>query len=562
MSTAAADPAHSEESRNADELRLLRFLWDLGTHLRDTRDADAALRFMVRAVHDYFQPHATCVANRAVGGRVEISFNLPSSTVWDSRLFATVLAGEKPAPQPELMFARLRRRDRPWGLLALSRRTGVFDRADRQALVRIANVVSAILRDIDTARTREVRDRIDRKIMSEIQPVDLAYQILDALRSLTRYDHSSALFLADASDGLELFAEQIAHHKTKSSRIGTRLTLPPQAQKFLLDWDVALFERQAAGWVSRQGCPAELASLFCSPAVAGAVPEAELLLAPLRGKEGLVGVLKIGSLHPGTFGDHEAEQVSAFVPQAVIALQNSQRAARLHERMIAAERKHVLAELARGVAHDLNNALGQVLPLIQQMRAEVAEGKVDPATVETDLTQIEQAMGVCRRIFANMLSFARRSPGAVGGASLAQAVSGTLAILEEGMKHRGIRVSCHLPEALPGLPCSQNDLEQVVLNLITNARDAMPSGGAVSIRAWTEAGAVGFSVADNGCGIPPDHLPRLGEPFFTTKPNGTGLGVAICRSIVWDMGGQIEFQSAPGRGTTVVLSLPVEQVNA
>ena len=121
---------------------------------------------------------------------------------------------------PHLMFARIRRRDRGWGVLALTRPAVEFDRSERQALVRIGVTVSALLREFDRERMREVRDRIDRKIMEELRPIDLSYQILDALRSLTRYDHSSALLMNDGTDSaLEIVAEQIAWRKGKSHRV-------------------------------------------------------------------------------------------------------------------------------------------------------------------------------------------------------------------------------------------------------------------------------------------------------------------------------------------------------
>src|SRR6185295_14793212 len=151
-----------ELQRLRDELRLLRFIDLLSGHLRDTRDADSALRFAVRACREHFDVAAACLAVIVPPGtRAQVVFNVPQTHVWDLPLFASVLQGDKPSVQPNLMFARLRRRERPWGVLALRRASGEFDRTERQALVRIGASVSRLLREIDLERTREVRDRID-----------------------------------------------------------------------------------------------------------------------------------------------------------------------------------------------------------------------------------------------------------------------------------------------------------------------------------------------------------------------------------------------------------------
>jgi signal transduction histidine kinase len=102
----------------------------------------------------------------------------------------------------------------------------------------------------------------------------------------------------------------------------------------------------------------------------------------------------------------------------------------------------------------------------------------------------------------------------------------------------------------------QADLDQLLLNLLTNSRDAMPHGGKLSVRARRQGDSVELVVEDTGCGIPPEHLAKIQEPFFSTKPDGNGLGLAICRSIVWQMRGTLDLRSTPGKGTTVAVVLP------
>jgi two-component system NtrC family sensor kinase len=114
-----------------------------------------------------------------------------------------------------------------------------------------------------------------------------------------------------------------------------------------------------------------------------------------------------------------------------------------------------------------------------------------------------------------------------------------------------------IPKDLPPVSCRQGDLEQLFLNLITNARDAMHDGGRLSVHARTDGDWIEIIIADTGCGIPPVDLTRVQEPFFTTKPDGTGLGLTICRSIVWEMGGELNIASRPGEGTRVTVRVPI-----
>jgi signal transduction histidine kinase len=271
----------------------------------------------------------------------------------------------------------------------------------------------------------------------------------------------------------------------------------------------------------------------------------------------VLGLLTLASKHPSAFGPYEAELVGQLLPHASVAIRNSRRAESLEQNLIQAERKHAMADLARGVAHDVNNALGAVLPLVQQLRADLKAGAVDPAALDEDLRQIEGSIQVSRRIFGGMLRFARGAAPSTGGANVRRAVENTRAILKEGLERRGIRVAVEVDPGLPPLPGPQGDLEQLLLNLLTNARDAMPRGGDVSVTARQEGPAVRLVVEDSGSGIAPEHLRQVLEPFFTTKPQGSGLGLSICRSIVWQLQGELDISSTPGRGTRVTAVIPL-----
>jgi signal transduction histidine kinase len=215
-----------------------------------------------------------------------------------------------------------------------------------------------------------------------------------------------------------------------------------------------------------------------------------------------------------------------------------------------------MAELARSVSHDVNNALGSMLPLVQQMQAEVRSRAIKPDILAEDLEQVQKSLQVCRRIFGGMLSFSRNAARGSRYGQVGRAIETTSAILKHGMGRSGIELLVHIPDELPEVACSQTDLEQVLLNLLTNAREATPNGGRISVSAEPRERVVEIAIADSGCGIPIEDLPRVVEPFFTTKAQGNGLGLSICRSVLWEVDGTLTINSEPGSGTRVHVSVP------
>ena len=286
------------------------------------------------------------------------------------------------------------------------------------------------------------------------------------------------------------------------------------------------------------------------------VREDSILCAPLVTGDALVGLLKIAARHAGQFRPYDADLVEHFRSQAAIAIQNLHRTESLRSRVVVAERKHAMADLARSVSHDVNNALGAMLPLVQQLQEDLRGGRLEPAVLSEDLEQLQKSLQVCRRIFGGMLSFSRGAARRTGHAQVRRAIDTALAILKYGLGRSGIELAIDVPEDLPSVACSQSDLEQVFLNLLTNAREAMPHGGRITIEARSGAHGVEIAVSDSGCGIPKEHLPRVTEPFFTTKAHGNGLGLSICRSILWEVDGTIAIRSEAGAGTRVDIALP------
>jgi two-component system, NtrC family, sensor kinase len=289
--------------------------------------------------------------------------------------------------------------------------------------------------------------------------------------------------------------------------------------------------------------------------------EFSMLCVPLVTKEGVLGVLKVAACYPGSFNTYDADLVQRFTSLVAVAIQNSQRAFTLEAKMLEAEKKHAVANLLRGVSHDVNNALGCVLPLVQQLSVDVQSNSLQTETLFQDLQQIEESIQTCRRIFSGMLALAKDGSQGNIQANLRRALDSTLNLLRDGLERQCIQLYVQLGDIVPNIQTGQGDLEQLLLNLATNARDAMPTGGVLSIRSEVVGHNIAILVHDNGCGIPADTISRIQEPFFTTKRHGNGLGLSICRSIVWNAGGRMDITSQPGVGTQIRVLLPIVHEN-
>jgi two-component system, NtrC family, sensor kinase len=545
------------------ELAALKFLDGLAAHLKDVREPHKALRHALRDTREFFQSTDGCIATLHAGRpEADLLFALPKQAEWDLGVLTHYIRHTHPPVQRDMLMASIRRRGGAWGAIALIRPGLPYDREDRRLLARIATVLTGAIHRIDRDRLLGVRDRIDRKIMEQIHPKDLFYQILDGIRSLTHYDHSSALLIREENDAaLRVVAEQIAWTKAKSARIGLRLPVTDAAAALLQSEQVYGFDRHGGTWQEWKGQPAAgLAALLDynsdDPGESDNLREASMLCAPLVTRDSLVGVLKIASRYPEQLKPYDAELVEHFRSQAAIAIQNLHRTESLRARVLTAERKHAMADLARSVSHDVNNALGSMLPLIQQMQADLRGSVLTPAVFAEDLEHVQKSLQVCRRIFGGMLTFSRNAARRSRYGQVRRAIETASAILKYGMGRSGIELSIDMPDDLPEVACSQSDLEQVFLNLLTNAREATPHGGRILVGVQSSGRSVEISIADSGCGIPAENLPRVLEPFFTTKPHGNGLGLSICRSVLWEVDGTLTIHSEPGNGTRVHVGVP------
>ncbi|MCF8034908.1 MAG: two-component sensor histidine kinase [Desulfarculaceae bacterium] len=245
-----------------------------------------------------------------------------------------------------------------------------------------------------------------------------------------------------------------------------------------------------------------------------------------------------------------------------IAEADSQKEA-MNEKMIEAGRLASIGELAAGIAHEINNPVAIMVEeagWIEDLMSE--EGPLSEETlseIQRAVQQIQEQGSRCKQITYKLLSFARKTDPTVKEVSLNSLVEEVISLVGQKSRYAGVRIETELGPGLPRVAASPSELQQVLLNLVNNAVDAIDSeGGVVSVRSNPDNGWVRLTVSDTGIGIAPANLARIFDPFYTTKPvgQGTGLGLSICYGIINKLGGEIKVTSAKGKGSTFVVLLP------
>ncbi|HEX8960621.1 MAG TPA: Cache 3/Cache 2 fusion domain-containing protein, partial [Geobacteraceae bacterium] len=251
-------------------------------------------------------------------------------------------------------------------------------------------------------------------------------------------------------------------------------------------------------------------------------------------------------------GDELGELAAAFNRMTEIIKHNKEMEANLAQQGKMAS----LGVLSSGVAHEINNPLGVILGY-----ASYIEGKILPDDPNyTYIHEIKRESKRCKKIVQDLLSYARTPKPALEETD----VNGLLdQIVDFAANHTDMHHVSVVKEFSPGLPRIMVDgdqMRQVAINLILNAGAAMGEGGELVVGTSLDGdGYVKLEFRDDGAGIPQEHLEKIFEPFFTTKAKGTGLGLAITRQIVEQHQGKIGIESEVGRGTTVVIRLPIER---
>ncbi|RKX32611.1 MAG: two-component sensor histidine kinase [Candidatus Zixiibacteriota bacterium] len=220
-----------------------------------------------------------------------------------------------------------------------------------------------------------------------------------------------------------------------------------------------------------------------------------------------------------------------------------------------------VGRMAAGVAHEINNPLaiinekaGLLEDLVGQLKDFPNQEKFLAIT-----NSITKSVERCSKVTRRLLGFAKRMEYKTETINLGELLKEVTGFQSSEIKHRNLRINYNFPENIPTIDSDRGQLQQVFLNIINNALAAIDNGGTIDINiARTDDNKVSVSIVDNGIGIPESELENIFEPFYSTKGEfGTGLGLSITNDIVQKLGGKIEVDSKPGRGTTFTVTLPV-----
>ena len=228
---------------------------------------------------------------------------------------------------------------------------------------------------------------------------------------------------------------------------------------------------------------------------------------------------------------------------------------KLEQQIRNSEKLASVGKLAAGVAHEINNPLGGILNCLYNMR----KGTLSPSRQEEYLASMEDGLRRVQRIVRQLLDFSQQHNPELALADINQVVNRVLLLTDHLFIPHRVRLETDLAVGMPELMIDRHMMEQVLMNLVLNAIQAMRNGGVLSIRTTVEDDQCLVRVQDSGCGISTAVLPRIFDPFFTTKNEGegTGLGLSVSLGIVERHGGRIGVESEVGKGTTFTVSIPL-----
>jgi len=221
------------------------------------------------------------------------------------------------------------------------------------------------------------------------------------------------------------------------------------------------------------------------------------------------------------------------------------------EKLIRSQRLAAIGQLAGSVSHELRNPLSVLRSSAYYLRSKLVN--VD-SKVQKHLNIIEEEVGNSDRLIADLLDFSRTKPPTLQRTYLNYIVEESLSRVEIPPS---LEVKQKITEGLPAIRADTYQLEQVLVNLLNNAIQAMPNGGTLTIRTWREKDNQYVRIDDTGVGIKAEHMDRIFDPLFTTKARGIGLGLAVCKTLVENHGGTIVVDSTEGKGTSFTVGLAI-----
>jgi C4-dicarboxylate-specific signal transduction histidine kinase len=287
---------------------------------------------------------------------------------------------------------------------------------------------------------------------------------------------------------------------------------------------------------------------------------------PIQARRRILGTLSLGRQTGDRFTDEEVALLESVADQIGLALDNARLYGEINRQLddlrraqvevVRAERLSAVNGLAAGVAHEINNPLTIIMAQLHLL----GQGELDPR-IEGAMGVIDAAAKRAASIVRDLILFAEHRPPRRSRCQVGEQVREVVAFEEARLEAEGITVRVHL-EPVPDIWADHNHLQEVLLHVLQNAQHAMRdahTGGVLSISVKPTATGVRIEVRDDGPGIPPEHLPRIFNPFFTTKQpgDGRGLGLSVAHSIVTEHGGRIWGENIPEGGAVFTIDLPI-----
>ncbi|MFO7554415.1 MAG: ATP-binding protein [Desulfobacterales bacterium] len=295
---------------------------------------------------------------------------------------------------------------------------------------------------------------------------------------------------------------------------------------------------------------------------------------PLTSKGTPIGVMCVSSLNPNTFLTEIVEFLTVIGNHIGVAVDNAnihkniKEAYRdlkeVQEQIVWTEKLASLGKLAATIAHEINNPLAGVLNYIRLIIKQLSRNRFSHEKIE-DISRylaiMESETARCGEIVKDLLAFARRTKITMESNRIEDIVNKTLNLISHELEMKELQLKKNIAPNLPKIKCDFKQIQQVLLNLVYNASEAMQSGGTLTITANRADGAeplLEIAISDTGCGISKKDMEKIFEPFFTTKEEGkgVGLGLSVVYGIIARHNGTISVESEPGKGSTFTVRLP------
>jgi two-component system NtrC family sensor kinase len=238
--------------------------------------------------------------------------------------------------------------------------------------------------------------------------------------------------------------------------------------------------------------------------------------------------------------------------------ERTQQLTKMQAHLIQSEKMASMGQLAASIAHEVNNPLSGVLIYNQLLTKKITRGDFNREAFLDYLSKMEHELSRSTKLIRSLLDFSRQSEPKIKEVNVNEVLNRALELAIHAGSKENTRVEKDL-QSLPTFMVDPDQLEQVFVNLIMNALQAMPGGGKLSLRTFLENGELKIAVRDTGCGIPPENLDKIFTPFFSTKKEvkGVGLGLSVVYGIIQGLKGEIEVKSKVGEGTTFTVRLPM-----